>query len=251
MAMWQPFTERARSAIVLAQEAAQHYRTSSIDPGHIFIGIVEAGESAAAQILLSFGAGPSRVRSAVQKRIKAAGLAAGDDFVFSLQAKRVIELAFEESRKLQHNYVGTEHLLLGYVRVASPSDSTLAELQIDPHRLEAKLLEFLEREPKTSVRGGDAPKAAQAESLASVFSEIERLDSPGLQSGIEHESQRRLYYVDTEDLWKRMQASVARRDVVGAMMYALFIQHRENRVADETIAEMRRRIRESYGNGAQ
>jgi len=248
MSMWQPFTERARSAIVLAQEAAQRY-DNSIDADHIFLGIVEEGGSAAAEAVLSFGISALDVWNAADKRMgKAISRSGGDDMVFSSKAKRVIECAFEESRKLQHTYLGTEHLLLAYLLECNSQDSLLGDLRLNQALLKAKVLAFLEREPKVSAPSSEAPAMTPPELLGFLFSEIGRLDSPGLHSAIERESLRRLYYIDTEDLWKRLQGAAGRRDVIGTLMYALFIDCRENRTADETIREIRRRIGENYGH---
>ena len=245
MSMWLPFTERARWAIILAQQAAQRHGSQSIEPDHIFVGIVEEGGSAAAEAVSSFGVSALDVRVAAQKRMET-GSAAGE-MVFSSGAKRVIELAFEESQRLQHAYVGTEHLLLGYLRERESQDSLLAHLQINAASLKAKVLEFLDQEPKVSTPSSHAPVMSRPDSFGLLFADIERLDSPGLRSAIEHESRRRLYYIDTEELWKRLQGAAARRDVIGSLMYALFIGRRENRTADETIRELRSRIGENYG----
>lgn len=246
MSMWQPFTERARHAIVLAQERAQVYGSHSIEPDHIFIGIVEEGGSAAAEAVASFGISAQDVRAAADKRMKIGDIIKGE-MIFSSGAKRVIERAFEESHALLHNYIGTEHLLLGYLSERNVQDSILADLQIDSAKLRTKVLDFLEKEPKTTTPRGDVPISTRADSLELLFADIGSLDSPGLRSAIDRESQRRLYYIDTEDLWKRLQGAVARHDVIGALMYAAFVNCRENRSADETLREIRRRIRENYG----
>ncbi len=70
MSMWRPFTERARWAIVLAQQAAQRHGNRSIEPDHIFVGIVKEGGSAAAEAVLSFGITALQVRVAAQKRME-------------------------------------------------------------------------------------------------------------------------------------------------------------------------------------
>jgi hypothetical protein len=63
---------------------------------------------------------------------------------------------------------------------------------------------------------------------------------------VEQSSEKRLYYIDTEDLWKRLQACAARQDVIGSVMYALFINRREERSSEETFREIVKRIEENY-----
>src|SRR5690348_5028844 len=101
MPMWQPFTERARWAIVLAHEVAQRYGNRSIEPDHLFVGIVEEGGSAAAEAVLSFGISALEVRHAAEKRLGAgeSGPPPGE-VVFAEESKHVIELAFAESQRL-------------------------------------------------------------------------------------------------------------------------------------------------------
>lgn len=248
MSMWRPFTERARRAIVLAQEVAQRYGDRFILPDHIFIAIVQEGGSIAAEAVTALGAGRADVEIAAEKRMKTiASRPAGEEMLFSDGAKRVIEFAFEQAQALQHKYLSTEHLLLGYIRETDSKNSILLDLPVDRAALKRTILDFLEREPKSNAPSSGAPALPQHDVLSFLFSDIERLDSPGLRSAVEHESRRRLYYIDTEDLWKRLQAAVGRRDVVGSLMYALFINRRENRTAVQTIDNIRQRISESYG----
>lgn len=177
---WPLFTERARWAMVLAQESAQRYGNRSIEPDHIFVGIVEQAGSDAAEVVVAFGISAMDVRRAASKRMET-GTAAGD-IVFSEQARRVIELAFEESQRLQHNYVGTEHLLFGYLRGLDSENSILADVHVDPASLTAKVLESLEQAPKAIMPSINAPMKSPADSfgllLSDIADDLERRYSP-------------------------------------------------------------------------
>ena len=114
--MWEPFTERARRSIVLAQEEAQRLGNNYIGTEHILLGIISEGESLAAKVLESLGVNLAKVRQEVEAIVGRGGQTVQQEMVFTPRAKRVIELAFEEARQLNHNYIGTEHLLLGLIR---------------------------------------------------------------------------------------------------------------------------------------
>src|SRR5450432_824060 len=116
MSMWEPFTERARRSIVLAQEEAQRLGNNYIGTEHILLGIISEGESLAAKVLETLGVNLAKVRAEVEAIVGRGGQTVQQEMVFTPRAKRVIELAFEEARQLNHNYIGTEHLLLGLIR---------------------------------------------------------------------------------------------------------------------------------------
>ena len=116
MSMWEPFTERARRSIVLAQEEAQRLGNNYIGTEHILLGIISEGESLAAKVLETLGVNLAKVRQEVEAIVGRGGQTVQQEMVFTPRAKRVIELAFEEARQLNHNYIGTEHLLLGLIR---------------------------------------------------------------------------------------------------------------------------------------
>jgi ATP-dependent Clp protease ATP-binding subunit ClpC len=110
------FTERARRVLSLAQEEAQRFQHNYIGTEHLLLGLVREGEGAAAQVLRKLGVELDKVRSAIEHII-----GRGDHIVLGQigltpRAKKVIELAIDEARRLNHHYIGTEHLLLGLVR---------------------------------------------------------------------------------------------------------------------------------------
>jgi len=140
MAMFNRFTERARKVILLAKEEAKRFNHDYIGTEHILLGLVREGEGVAAAVLASLGLSADKIRFEVEKLVQPgpATIVSGD-IPFTPKAKKVIELAMEEARSLGHNYIGTEHLLLGLIRegegVASQVLMNLG-LELDKVRME-------------------------------------------------------------------------------------------------------------------
>ncbi|MBI2252623.1 MAG: AAA family ATPase, partial [Armatimonadetes bacterium] len=142
--MWEPFTERARRAIILAQEEAQRLGNNYIGTEHLLLGIISEGESVAAKVLESLGISLQKVRQEVEAIVGKGGQTIQQEMVFTPRAKRVIELAFEEARSLAHNYIGTEHLLLGLIREGEGvAARILSNLGIEPAKIRSQITQFL------------------------------------------------------------------------------------------------------------
>jgi len=153
MSMWEPFTERARRSIVLAQEEAQRLGNNYIGTEHILLGIISEGESLAAKVLETLGVNLAKVRQEVEAIVGRGGQTVQQEMVFTPRAKRVIELAFEEARQLNHNYIGTEHLLLGLIREGEGvAARVLTNLGVDPAKV---------RVQTTSLLGAEGQPVAQ------------------------------------------------------------------------------------------
>jgi len=110
------FTERARKVLSLAQEEAQRFQHNYIGTEHLLLGLVREGEGVAARVLTSLGAELSQIRQAVEFIIGRGDRIVLGEIGLTPRAKKVIELAVDEARRLNHHYIGTEHLLLGLVR---------------------------------------------------------------------------------------------------------------------------------------
>src|SRR3970040_2099619 len=110
------FTERARRVLTLAQEEAQRFNHNYIGTEHLLLGLVREGDGVAAKVLSNLGVELNKVRSAVEFIIGRGDRATTGEIGLTPRAKRVIELAVDEARRLNHSYIGTEHLLLGLVR---------------------------------------------------------------------------------------------------------------------------------------
>jgi ATP-dependent Clp protease ATP-binding subunit ClpC len=113
---FEKFSERARRVLSLAQEEAQRFNHNYIGTEHILLGLVRETDGVAARVLNSLGVELSKVRSAVEFIIGRGERPSPGDIGLTPRAKKVIELAVDEARRLSHHYIGTEHLLIGIMR---------------------------------------------------------------------------------------------------------------------------------------
>jgi ATP-dependent Clp protease ATP-binding subunit ClpA len=110
------FTGRVRKVLSLAQEEAQRFQHNYIGTEHLLLGLVREGEGVATKVLISLGVDLNKVRDAVVAIVGRGDRIVLGEIVLTPRAKKVIELAVDEARRLNHHYIGTEHLLLGLVR---------------------------------------------------------------------------------------------------------------------------------------
>jgi hypothetical protein len=110
------FTDRARNALNLAQDEAQRFQHKYIGTEHLLLGVLRVGDGTAARALTSMGVELREARTAVEFIIGRGDRPTTGEVGLTPRAKRVIELSIDEARRLGHNYIGTEHLLLGLVR---------------------------------------------------------------------------------------------------------------------------------------
>ena len=113
---FEKFSERARRVLSLAQEEAQRFNHNYIGTEHILLGLARETDGVAARVLTSLGTELSKVRSAVEFIIGRGERSSPGDIGLTPRAKKVIELAVDEARRLSHHYIGTEHLLIGIMR---------------------------------------------------------------------------------------------------------------------------------------
>ena len=111
------FTERARRVLTLAQEEAYRFKHNYIGTEHLLLGLVRQGDGVAVEVLANLSLELAEVRSVVELTIERGDRAILGEIGLTPRAKEVIELAVDEARRLNHHYVGTEHWLLGLVRV--------------------------------------------------------------------------------------------------------------------------------------
>jgi ATP-dependent Clp protease ATP-binding subunit ClpC len=114
--MFERFTDRARRVVVLAQEEARMLNHNYIGTEHVLLGLIHEGEGVAAQALESLGLSLEDVRREVEEIIGQGRAAPTGHIPFTPRAKKVLELSLREALQLGHNYIGTEHILLGLVR---------------------------------------------------------------------------------------------------------------------------------------
>ena len=113
---FEKFSESARKVLSLAQEEAQQFNHNYIGTEHILLGLVREQECVAAKVLVNLGVQLNKVRSAVEFIIGRGERAASGEIGLTPRAKKVIELSVDEARRLNHQYIGTEHLLIGLLR---------------------------------------------------------------------------------------------------------------------------------------
>ena len=138
------FTQRARTVLALAQEEAQRLSHPSMGTEHLLLGLVREGEGVAVHVLKSLGVELEQVRQAVEARIGHGDHVVRGEIGLTPRAKRVLELAVEEARHLDHHYIGTEHLLLGMLREGEDfSARVLQSFGLSAQQVRAKTLELL------------------------------------------------------------------------------------------------------------
>src|ERR1700736_3024980 len=189
------FTERARRVLTLAQEEAQRFNHNYIGTEHLLLGLVREGDGVAAKVLANLGVELNKVRSAVEFIIGRGDRAVLGEIGLTPRAKKVIELAGDEARRLNHRCIGTEHLLLGLVREGEGiAAGVLESLGVNLERVRAETTRVLQqnapqgqqhqssrsqtRTPTVDQLGMDLTAAARAGKLDPVIGrnkEIERV----------------------------------------------------------------------------
>ena len=189
---FEKFSERARRVLTIAQEEAKHFNHNYIGTEHILLGLVQEEEGVAAKVLTNLGVGLTKVRSALGLAMGSGEKAGSGEIGLTPRAKKVIELTIDEARKLGHNYIGTEHILLGLlsegggvaVNVLNSFGITLEQVRAETMRVlgqggpKARLSRTTSRTPVLDQVGIDLTAAARAGKLDPVIgrvSEIERV----------------------------------------------------------------------------
>ena len=150
------FTERARRVLTLAQEEAQRFNHNYIGTEHLLLGLVREGDGVAAKVLNNLGVELTKVRSAVEFIIGRGEKTPTGEIGLTPRAKKVIELAVEEARRLNHSYIGTEHLLLGLVREGEGiAFGVLESLGVSLERVRTETARILSQNtPQSAATGG-------------------------------------------------------------------------------------------------
>src|ERR1044071_3691198 len=152
------FTERARKVLQLAQEEAQRFNHNYIGTEHLLLGLVREGEGVAARVLENMNVELAKVRTAVEFIIGRGDRPVVGEVGLTPRAKRVIELAIDEARRLGHNYIGTEHLLLGLVREGEGiAAGVLESLGVSLDKVRSQVIYVLNQSAGYSQQEGGAP----------------------------------------------------------------------------------------------
>ncbi|MGB5531581.1 MAG: ATP-dependent Clp protease ATP-binding subunit [Acidimicrobiia bacterium] len=153
--MFERFTDRARRVVVLAQEEARLLNHNYIGTEHILLGLIHEGEGVAARALESMGISLESVRSQVVEIIGQGSQAPSGHIPFTPRAKKVLELSLREALQLGHNYIGTEHILLGLIREGEGvAAQVLQQLGADLHKVRQTVIQLL-----SGVQGEEAAPA--------------------------------------------------------------------------------------------
>ena len=157
--MFERFTDRARRVVVLAQEEARMLNHNYIGTEHILLGLIHEGEGVAAKGLESLGISLEGVRAQVEEIIGQGQQAPSGHIPFTPRAKKVLELSLREALQLGHNYIGTEHILLGLIREGEGvAAQVLVKLGADLNRVRQQVIQLLSgyQGKETVTQGGPA-----------------------------------------------------------------------------------------------
>ncbi|MDP9375382.1 MAG: ATP-dependent Clp protease ATP-binding subunit [Chloroflexota bacterium] len=169
------FTERARRVLTLAQEEAQRFNHNYIGTEHLLLGLVREGDGIAARVLNNLGVQLPKVRSAVEFIIGRGESMIMGEIGLTPRAKKVIELAVDEARRLNHHYIGTEHLLLGLVREGEGiAAGVLESLGVSLEKVRAQVIQVVSSQGSYSQGGKQATKTPYMDALGFDMTEAAR-----------------------------------------------------------------------------
>jgi hypothetical protein len=183
--MFERFTDRARRVTVLAQEEARLLNHNHIGTEHLLLGLIHEGEGVAAQALESLDVSLPTVRQQVEETIGRGQQALSGRIPFTPRAKKVLELSRREALAMGHNYVGTEHILLGLLREGDGvAAQVLVRLGADLNRVRQQVIQLLAgHQDKDGPKSGRAARRAgkagrgQHELLPEILGRVESIDA--------------------------------------------------------------------------
>jgi ATP-dependent Clp protease ATP-binding subunit ClpC len=177
--MFERFTDRARRAIVLAQEEARMLNHDYIGTEHILLGLIHEGEGVAAKVLESLAISLDAVRQQVKAIIGQGQQAPSGHVPFTPRAKKVLELSLREAGQLGHDYIGTEHILLGLVREGEGvAAQVLVGLGADLSRVRQQVVQLLQGHTAEGAIGAGPPvgKRGRARLIDEAEARIDSVD---------------------------------------------------------------------------
>jgi ATP-dependent Clp protease ATP-binding subunit ClpC len=176
--LFERFTDRARRVLVLAQEEARLLNHNFIGTEHILLGLIHEGEGVAAKALESLGISLEAVREKVEETIGPAGSSTTGSPPFTPRAKKVLELSLREALQLGHNYIGTEHMLLGLVREGEGvAAQVLVNLGADLSRVRQQVIQLLsgyQQGKEGAPSGAGGPSSQEAPTGSPVLDQFGR-----------------------------------------------------------------------------
>ena len=178
--MFERFTDRARQVVALAQEEARMLNHNYIGTEHILLGLIHEGDGVAARSLESLGISLDAVRQQVEEIIGQGQQAPSGHIPFTPRAKKVLELSLRESLQLGHNYIGTEHILLGLIREGDGvAAQVLVRLGADLNRVRRQVIQLLhgyqgQDAGSEGSRPGERARAGLPEEALARFDALDR-----------------------------------------------------------------------------
>ena len=177
--MFERFTERARKVVVLAQEEARTFNHNYIGTEHLLLGLLREDEGVAARALSSLNVTLDEVREQVESIVGYGEEGTGGQAPFTPRSKKVLELALREALQLGHNYIGTEHILLGLVRESEGvAARVLSNLDVDPDKVRREVVRMLGGGRAQRGRGGGG-EAAGGRGMEAKRPKTRQLDQYG------------------------------------------------------------------------
>lgn len=168
--MWQRFSEKARRSIFFAQEEAGRLGLNFVSTEHLLLGLLRENDSSAVVIIRRMNVRPSDIKKELEPLLERGNSRLGQDMQLTPTAKQAIDLAYDEARALNNNYLGTEHLLLGLVREGSGTTRQVFDkfgVDIDKTRDQVKEMQRV-RQHEKSVELSDAAKAMKGKNLMDI-----------------------------------------------------------------------------------
>ena len=240
--MFERFTDRARRVVVLAQEEARMLSHNYIGTEHILLGLIHQDEGVAAKALESLGISLEVARAQVEE-IKGQGQQAPSGRVpFTPRAKKVLELSLREALQLGHNYIGTEHILLGLIREGEGvAAQVLVKLGADLNRVRQQVIQLLSdregsadpHQPQPAARASSqAMRRYQVEVQFELFGEGDQLETAVRRT---HEALRGQTEASDADLSLALRLLVAEAVIMGVSQR--FSLQAEAKVGTVTVTE--------------
>jgi ATP-dependent Clp protease ATP-binding subunit ClpC len=183
--MFERFTDRARQVVVLAQAEARIHNHDYIGTEHLLLALVNEGEGVAAKALAALGITQEAVRQEAGEIIADGQTPPTGRIPFTPQAKKAMQLALRETMHLGHSYIGTEHILLGLIRLGEgPATQVLVRLGVDPNRVRQQVIQVLhghqgedQPRPLTARRPGTADRGKKRALLSELFDRFDAMES--------------------------------------------------------------------------
>ena len=201
--MFERFTEKAIKVIMLAQEEARRLGHNFVGTEQVLLGLIGEGTGVAAKTLKSMGVNLKDARTEVEKIIGRGSGFVAVEIPFTPRAKRVLELSWDEARQLGHNYIGTEHLLLGLIREGEGVAARVLEnLGVDLNKIRSNVVKMLGDSKPTAGAGAGSGSSSSSSSSSASKVKTPSLDEFGLEFNLGfHGITKSLKYVlESKDL---------------------------------------------------